>query len=202
MASSESTSSAAQLGAVWADRPGRSRQRDYQAPDQGDHPRGAGQIGTNDLFQGAFDLSGAVDPAGEFMFRLTGLARDSDAQTAHFADFIKDDRLFIAPAFTWRPDDDTTFTVFTDFQRDDSGNAFLLEFLSHPVTTFRISTLRRRFSPATRLRQVRAGAVSARLPIRAPIQRRFNVRQDFAMAMSTSTIAISWPTCFHRRFTT
>jgi iron complex outermembrane recepter protein len=83
-----------------------------------------GKIGTNDLFEGAFDLSGASDPSAEFMFRLTGLVRNSDAQIAHFADFVPDDRLFIAPSFTWRPDDDTTFTVLTDFQRDESGNAF------------------------------------------------------------------------------
>ena len=49
-----------------------------------------GKIGTNELFEGAFDLSGAVDPSAEFMFRLTGLVRDSDAQIAHFSDFVKD----------------------------------------------------------------------------------------------------------------
>ena len=53
-----------------------------------------GKIGTNDLFEGAFDLSGASDPSAEFMFRLTGLVRDSDAQIAHFADFVPDDRVF------------------------------------------------------------------------------------------------------------
>ncbi len=83
-----------------------------------------GKIGSNDLFDGAFDLSGASDPSAEFMFRLTGLVRDSDAQVAHFADFVPDDRVFIAPSFTWRPDDNTTFTLLTDFQRDKSGNAF------------------------------------------------------------------------------
>ena len=83
-----------------------------------------GKIGTNDLFEGAFDLSGAVDPTGEFMFRLTGVARDADSQVAHFSDFVPDDRLFIAPSFTWRPDDNTTLTVLTDFQHDKSGNAF------------------------------------------------------------------------------
>jgi iron complex outermembrane receptor protein len=83
-----------------------------------------GKIGTNDLFEGAFDLSGVSDPSAEFMFRLTGLVRDADAQIAHFADFVPDDRVFIAPSFTWRPDDNTTFTVLTDFQHDESGNAF------------------------------------------------------------------------------
>lgn len=84
-----------------------------------------GQIGTDDRFQGAFDLGGAVDESGTLLFRLTGLARDADAQIAHFSDFVPDDRLFIAPSFTWRPDSNTTFTVLTDFQHDDTGNAFV-----------------------------------------------------------------------------
>jgi iron complex outermembrane receptor protein len=83
-----------------------------------------GTIGSNDMYEGAFDLSGATDPSAEFMFRLTGLVRDADAQIAHFADFVPDDRMFIAPSFTWRPDDDTTFTLLTDYQHDKSGNAF------------------------------------------------------------------------------
>lgn len=83
-----------------------------------------GEIGTDDRFQGAFDLGGSVDPSGTLMFRLTGLARDADAQVANFSDFVKDDRLFIAPAFTWKPDDNTTLTVLTDFQHDNTGNAF------------------------------------------------------------------------------
>jgi iron complex outermembrane receptor protein len=58
------------------------------------------------------------------MFRLTGVVRDSDAQVAHFGELIPDDRVFIAPSFTWRPDDNTTFTVLTDFQHDKTGNAF------------------------------------------------------------------------------
>jgi iron complex outermembrane receptor protein len=89
-----------------------------------------GQIGTEDRFEGAFDLGGAVDPSAEFMFRLTGLVRDADAQIEHFSDFVPDDRMFIAPSFTWRPDDNTTFTVLIDFQHDETNNAF-------PVPLFR-----------------------------------------------------------------
>lgn len=83
-----------------------------------------GTIGTDERFQGAFDMSGAVDEDGKLLFRLVGVARDSDAQVAHFSDFVEDDRLFLAPSFTFRPDDDTTLTVLTDFQHDETGNAF------------------------------------------------------------------------------
>lgn len=83
-----------------------------------------GTIGTDERFQGAFDFSGAVDEDGKLLFRLTGLARDADAQVAHFSDFVEDDRVFIAPAFAFKPDDKTTLTILTEYQHDLTGNAF------------------------------------------------------------------------------
>jgi len=83
-----------------------------------------GTIGTDERFQGAFDFSGAVDEEGKLLVRLTGLARDADAQVAHFSDFVEDDRLFIAPAVTFKPDDKTTLTILTEYQHDLTGNAF------------------------------------------------------------------------------
>lgn len=84
------------------------------------------QYATADRFQGAFDLGGAVDKDAKYLYRLTGVARDSDAQIAHFSNFVKDDRLFIAPSFTWQPTQDTKLTILTDFQHDLTGNAFPL----------------------------------------------------------------------------
>jgi iron complex outermembrane receptor protein len=75
------------------------------------------QTGSFGRLQGAFDLSGPVDPQGQFLYRLTGLGRLSETQT----DFIDDDRLFIAPAFTWRPSNDTTLTVLGQYLRERDG---------------------------------------------------------------------------------
>lgn len=75
------------------------------------------QTGSFGRLQGAFDLSGPIDPQGTFLYRLTGLARNSGTQT----DFIDDDRLFIAPAFTWRPSADTTLTVMGQYLRERNG---------------------------------------------------------------------------------
>lgn len=77
------------------------------------------QYGSHDRKQASFDLSGAVDDNGTVLYRLTGLFRDSDTQT----DFAKDDRIFIAPALTFRPSADTTFTLLTHYQRDRQGTA-------------------------------------------------------------------------------
>lgn len=74
------------------------------------------EIGTFGRYEGKFDLSGPIDEAGVFSYRLTGLARESDTQV----DFINDDRLFIAPAFSYRPSDDTTVTLLAQYKEDQT----------------------------------------------------------------------------------
>lgn len=75
-----------------------------------------GSVGSFDRFQGAFDIGGPVDKKGEFLYRLVGLARDSNTQT----DFVQDNKLFIAPSLTWRPTNDTTFTFLSHYQKAEN----------------------------------------------------------------------------------
>jgi iron complex outermembrane receptor protein len=77
------------------------------------------QAGSFDRFQGAFDLGGPITKDGAVLYRLTGLARDSDTQV----DFVEDDRLFIAPALTWRPTADTTLTILGHYHEDRTASA-------------------------------------------------------------------------------
>lgn len=74
-----------------------------------------GEIGSFDRYVGAFDIGGLLSP--EFSYRLTGLARSSGTQT----DDVDDNRLFLAPTFTWRPNDQTSFTVLASIQYDEAG---------------------------------------------------------------------------------
>lgn len=73
--------------------------------------------GTFNRYEGKFDFSGPVSPDTDLTYRLVGLVRKSDTQI----DFVKDDRIFIAPSLTWKPDDDTSLTVLANYQRDRSG---------------------------------------------------------------------------------
>jgi iron complex outermembrane receptor protein len=75
-----------------------------------------GTIGSFDRFQGAFDIGGPIDKNGEFLYRIVGLARDSNSQT----DFVQDNKLFIAPSFTWRPTMDTSFTILSQYQKAEN----------------------------------------------------------------------------------
>ena len=72
------------------------------------------QFGSFDTLGAAFDLGGPIDPNGEFLYRLTAVGNMGENQV----DFVDDDQLFLAPSVTWRPNADTTLTVYSQFQRD------------------------------------------------------------------------------------
>ncbi|MCC8980756.1 TonB-dependent siderophore receptor [Bradyrhizobium sp. 10BB] len=70
------------------------------------------QAGTYDRYQGSFDLGGPVPGSDQLYYRLTGLLRE--AKTWYPGN--DDDRAYIAPALTWRPDADTSFTILSEYQ--------------------------------------------------------------------------------------
>ncbi|MDX1598378.1 MAG: TonB-dependent siderophore receptor [Marinobacter sp.] len=74
------------------------------------------EAGTNELVQGQFDISGAVNDSDTLALRLVGLVRDSETQV----DFVDDDRKYLAPSLTWQPTDATRFTVLAHWQYDDT----------------------------------------------------------------------------------
>ncbi|MFW0764253.1 ferrichrome porin FhuA [Trabulsiella odontotermitis] len=76
------------------------------------------KMGTDNLWQTGFDFSDAIDDAGVWSYRLTGLGRSQDAQQ----EAVKSSRYAIAPSFSWRPDAKTDFTFLSNFQSDpDAG---------------------------------------------------------------------------------
>ncbi len=75
--------------------------------------------------QGSLDLSGRVAGRDDVLYRLVALGRGSDTQV----DFVEDDRYYVAPSFTWKPGDATTFTFLSLYQKDQTGNA--MQFLPY-----------------------------------------------------------------------
>ncbi|WP_022963574.1 TonB-dependent siderophore receptor [Halopseudomonas pelagia] len=82
------------------------------------------EYGSHARKQYSFDLGGPIDEAGQFSYRLTGLWRDSDTQTTD----TDDDRRYIAPAFTWRPDEDTSLTFLASYQETRTSFAPPLDY--------------------------------------------------------------------------
>ncbi|MET3225200.1 outer membrane receptor protein involved in Fe transport [Bradyrhizobium japonicum] len=73
--------------------------------------------GSFNRYQGQFDMGGPANKDGTVLWRLTGVVRDGETQV----DFTKDNRVFIAPAITFRPNEDTTITILANYQRDRAG---------------------------------------------------------------------------------
>lgn len=74
------------------------------------------QVGTNDRKQLAADFSGPLAGSDTLSYRLTLLSRNSDTQQDH----INDDKFYIAPALTWRPNEDTSLTLLSFYQKTDT----------------------------------------------------------------------------------
>ncbi|WP_232630447.1 TonB-dependent siderophore receptor [Methylobacterium sp. Leaf118] len=66
---------------------------------------------------GGFDIGGPVDSSGHWFYRLTGIGRGGGTQI----DAVDADRIYIAPALTYRPDGATSFTLLTSYQKDWTG---------------------------------------------------------------------------------
>ncbi len=80
------------------------------------------EAGNFDRYQGKFDFAGNLGQSEVLQFRLTGLARDSGTQIEQ----IDDDRVFVAPAVTWTPNERTSLTVLANFQDDTNGSTQFL----------------------------------------------------------------------------
>ncbi|PJY94168.1 TonB-dependent siderophore receptor [Pseudomonas donghuensis] len=75
------------------------------------------QVGSNNHRQINFDSTGKIDDDGQFLYRISGVVRDSDSPTDH----VPDKRYNLAPSLTWNMDEDTSLTFITQFTRDDTG---------------------------------------------------------------------------------
>ncbi|PTM41814.1 TonB-dependent siderophore receptor [Bosea sp. 124] len=72
------------------------------------------QFGSYQRAQMAFDIGGPIDPEKTWLYRVVGLGRAADTQV----DFTREERIFVAPSVTYRPNGATSFTLMASFQRD------------------------------------------------------------------------------------
>ncbi len=88
------------------------------------------QYGSFNRKQVQLDSTGKLTRDGEWLYRFIGVFRDSNMQT----DYVKDDRVVLAPSLTWRPTNNTSWTVLGTYQKDTTGSS--TAFLPHEGTLF------------------------------------------------------------------
>ena len=74
------------------------------------------QLGSHGRKQLSTDHGGRLNDDGSLTYRLTALVRRSDTQV----DPVQDNKLYIAPALTWRPSAATSITLLTSYQKIDT----------------------------------------------------------------------------------
>lgn len=74
------------------------------------------QLGNHNRRQITTDFSGPVAGSDKLDYRLTMLGRDSNTADR----YITDDKLYIAPALTWRPSADTSLTLLSFYQKTNT----------------------------------------------------------------------------------
>jgi len=88
------------------------------------------QYGSFNRKQVQFDSTGKLTKDGEWLYRFIGVFRDSGTQT----DYVPDNRIVLAPSLTWRPTNNTSWTVLGTYQKDKTGSS--TAFLPHEGTLF------------------------------------------------------------------
>ncbi|MBP2296218.1 TonB-dependent siderophore receptor [Azospirillum rugosum] len=78
------------------------------------------EFGTNSHLRGTADFSGPIDAEGKYLYRFTGVGLSEDGQMK----MTENERVAIAPSFTWRPDTDTSLTLLGLYQRDPKANSY------------------------------------------------------------------------------
>ncbi|MBE9607442.1 TonB-dependent siderophore receptor [Acetobacteraceae bacterium H6797] len=68
----------------------------------------------------SLDLGGPLTEDGRFSYRLTAIGRAEDGQVSQ----TRNERIAIAPSFTWRPDNDNTFTLYGLYQHDPKSTSY------------------------------------------------------------------------------
>ncbi len=76
--------------------------------------------GNFSLVEGMVDVGGPIDPNPDFLDRFVGMGSMSDGQVRT----TENRRYAISPSFTWAPDEDTSWTVLGDFQRDPKAASY------------------------------------------------------------------------------
>jgi iron complex outermembrane receptor protein len=76
------------------------------------------EFGNFERRQVSADATGPIDSEGTWLYRLTGLAREAET----FVDFGRDDRMYVAPALTWRPTEDIDVTLLTNYQKSKQSD--------------------------------------------------------------------------------
>lgn len=72
------------------------------------------RYGIRNTLEGAFDVGGPVTADRSLLYRVVGVGKIGNGEI----EFSKNERAYLAPSFTFRPNEDTSLTVLASYQYD------------------------------------------------------------------------------------
>ncbi len=82
-------------------------------------------VGSWSTYQGQFDIGGAITEDKSLLVRLTALGRQGDTEFDYNNGETQDnDRIYVAPAITWKPTKNTDLTILADYLKDSRSTLF------------------------------------------------------------------------------
>ncbi|WP_240161093.1 TonB-dependent siderophore receptor [Burkholderia sp. Ax-1719] len=78
------------------------------------------EFGNDRHQQATMDFSGPIAGDQHYLYRFTAIGRQEDGQV----NSTRNERVAVAPSFTWRPDDKTSLTVYALYQRDPASTSY------------------------------------------------------------------------------
>lgn len=77
-------------------------------------------LGSHRRRQLSWDSGGSLNEDGSLQYRLTAVARKSDTSV----DMTQEERIYVAPSLTWKPDANTQLTLLALYQHDPKGGFY------------------------------------------------------------------------------
>ncbi|QIF04598.1 TonB-dependent siderophore receptor [Roseimicrobium sp. ORNL1] len=77
------------------------------------------EVGTGESYEGTLDFGNVLLGEDTLSYRLTSLYRNTEEDPN--GNEVNSERIFVAPAVTWKPTEDTTLTVLSSYQRWESA---------------------------------------------------------------------------------
>ncbi len=78
------------------------------------------EFGNDRHQQATMDFSGPIAGDQHYLYRFTAIGRQEDGQVSS----TRNERVAVAPSFTWRPDDKTSLTLYALYQRDPASTSY------------------------------------------------------------------------------
>lgn len=150
-----------------------------------------GSYGSFNRKQFGFDLSGPANLEKTILYRITGFLRNGGTQ----AEFVDLDRVYIAPAVTFRPSADTSLTLLANYQKDIAGDKYRLipQYYTNGTNPLR-ANLRDRFLGEPDFSRFRAERAMAGYEFSHRFDDEWTVRQNLRYAHASTNYNSIYPT--------